>query len=280
VFKSFPVVVLATIAMTTQLKAAEPELRFEAAVVKPWVPNPNPLLGSPGCYVGPGMLQYNCRGTVPTLVAEALNLDDYQFKAAGPAYTITAKMSKPATRQQMDEMMGRFLQEHMGVRYHFEKRPIKAEFLIVTSPDLLVNLPVSNDPIPVAAEYNHPVIRGFHGPVPRFVHFAEVPEAYQSSKSPLWVEGQTPIACRNISFHLFAQLLYLQYKVPVIDETGVAQRFDLDLTIRHGEDGSVGTNLSEIRKILAKYGISLQSRQGVMDFVVLDKVADEAKFLN
>ena len=42
-FKSFPVVVLATIAMTTQLKAAEPELRFEAAVVKPWVPNPNPL---------------------------------------------------------------------------------------------------------------------------------------------------------------------------------------------------------------------------------------------
>jgi uncharacterized protein (TIGR03435 family) len=280
VFKSFPVVVLATIAITTQLKAAEPELRFETAVVKPWVPSPNPLLGSPGCYVGPGMLLYNCRGTVPALVAEALNLDDFQFKAAGPGYTITAKLSKPATRQQMDDMLGRFLQEQMGVRYHFEKRPIKAEFLIVTSPDLLVNLPISNDPIPVAAEYDHPVIRGFHGPVPRFVHFAEVPEAYRSSNSPLWVEGETRIACRNITFRLFAQLLYVQYKLPVIDETGVAQRFNLDLSVRRGEGGSGGTNLSDIRKILAKYGISLQPRQGVMDFMVLDQVADEAKFLN
>jgi len=146
VFKSFPVVVLATIAITTQLKAAEPELRFETAVVRPWVPSPNPLFGSPGCYFGPGMLQYNCRGTAPALVDEALNLDDFQFKAAGPGNTITAKLSKPAARQQMDEMLGRFLQEQMGVRYHFEKRRIKAEFLIVTSPDLLVNLPVSNNP--------------------------------------------------------------------------------------------------------------------------------------
>lgn len=239
------------------------------------VPSPNPLLGSPGCYVGPGMLQYNCRGTVPALVAEALNLDDFQFKPAGPGYTITAKLSKPATRQQMDEMLGRFLQEQMGVRYHSERRPIKAGFLNVTSPDLLVNLPVSTDPIPVAVEYDHPVIRGFHGPVPRFVHFAEVPERDRSTNS-----GETPIECRNITFRLFAQLLYVQYKLPVIDETGVAQRFNLDLTVRRGDGGSGGTNLSDIRKILAKYGISLQPRQGVMGFMVLDQVADEAKFLN
>lgn len=72
----------------------------------------------------------------------------------------------------------------------------------------------------------------------------------------------------------------MNYKVPVIDETGVAQRFNLDLTVRREVGGSGGTNVSDIRKVLAKYGISLQSRQGMIDFMVLDQVADEAKFLN
>jgi uncharacterized protein (TIGR03435 family) len=141
-FKSSPLIVLATITMTAQLKAAEPELRFEAAVVtavvKPAL-SVNPYESHYlGCYVGPGMLQYNCTGTVAGLVAEALNLENYQFKgpaftvgtgytftANDPVYAITAKLSKPATRQQMDEMLGRFLQETMEVRYHFEKRPFR-----------------------------------------------------------------------------------------------------------------------------------------------------------
>ncbi len=135
------------------------------------------------------------------------------------------------------------------MRYHFEKRPIEAEFLIVTSPDLLVNLPVSSNPVPIAAEYNHPTMPWFHGPVPQLLPFAEVPEGYTSNSS-LWVDGETPIVCRNISFHLFAQLLSLQYKVPVIDETGLSQRFNLDITVKRGEGSPVPTNLSEIRNRL------------------------------
>ena len=85
------------------------------------------------------------------LVAEALNLSDFQLGKVGPPeYVITAKLPEPATRQQMNEMLARFLQENMGVKYHFEKRPIEAGFLNVVSKELLKKFSVSHDPIPFA----------------------------------------------------------------------------------------------------------------------------------
>ena len=98
------VLVLAPVA---QSMASGPEQRFEAAVVKRYdhrndrnIPQLGGMIARVGCYVGPGRLQYNCSGSVPRLVAEALNLSPFQYEKAGPPeYVITAKLSEPADRK-------------------------------------------------------------------------------------------------------------------------------------------------------------------------------------
>src|ERR1017187_2143710 len=268
------VLVLAPVA---QSRASDPEKRFEAAVVKRYdhrndrsIPELGGSFASFGCYVGPGRLQYNCSGSVTRLVAEALNLSNFQFEKAGPPeYVITAKLSEPSTRQQMNDMLARFLQDQMGVRHHLEKRPIKAEFLTVASPELLKKLPVSHDPVPIADT-------GMLYQVGQFFEMKAVSS-----------DGEAPSVCRNNTFRLLAQVLHIYYGMPVIDETGLTTRFDLDFTIKWnpeepkivGEAKYAG-NLSEIRNLLRGYGISLQRREGVTDFLVVDHVADEDTFLN
>jgi hypothetical protein len=73
----------------------------------------------------------------------------------------------------------------------------------------------------------------------------------------------------------------------VIDETGYNQRFDLTVPVKWNlealkANGGRGprVNLSEIRKLLSGYGISLQTGMGITDFLVVDRVADEARFMN
>ena len=271
------VLVLAPVA---QSRASDTEQRFEAAVVKRYDHRNDrniPQLGVVslfGCYVGPGRLQYNCSGSVTKLMAEALGLSTFQIeKASPPEYVITAKLSEPATRQQMNDMLASFLQEHMGVRYHLEKRPIKAEFLIVASTELLKKLPASHDPVPFAdtSSASNPV------------H----PAGQFCKSKPGSHEGEIQTICTNTNFYLLAQILGRSYGVPVIDETGLTTRFDLDFTTKTNPEEpyvigepQYAANLSEIRKLLQGYGISLQARQGVTDFLVVDHVANEAAFLN
>jgi uncharacterized protein (TIGR03435 family) len=275
------VLVLAPVA---QSRASDPEQRFEAAVVKRYdhrndrnIP-PLGVVSLFGCYLGPGRLQYNCSDSVPRLVAEALNLSRFQFEEAGPPeYVITAKLPDPAPRQQMNDMLACFLQEHMGVRYHLEKKPIiKAEFLTVASQELLEKLPVSHDPVPLAL-----VSSGSS------LGWAMIPDGQFCEQRLGSREGESQVSCKNINFHLLAQILRRFFGVPVIDETGLTIRFDLAFTSKidpeepwNRDYGRPAWNLSEIRQLLGSYGISLQRRDGVTDFLVIDRVADEATFLN
>jgi uncharacterized protein (TIGR03435 family) len=279
-----PLIVLAAIAMAAQPQASGPEQRFEAAVVKHYDhrndhATPFGLAPLFGCYIGPGRLQYNCSGPVTKLMAEALNLSDFQFaKSSLPEYVVTAKLSRPATRQQLDDMLANFLQERMGVRYHLERRPIEGEFLTVVSQELLKKLPVSHDQVPLADAWSGPASM-LGSPMVRFGQFVD------SKAGP--VKGEIQLTCTNINFYLLAQLLHRYYEVPVIDETGLTQRFDLAFAARWDleelkEAGGMGPagNLSEIRKLLSTDGVSLRLRKGVTDFLVIDQIANEAKFLN
>lgn len=272
------VLVLAPVA---QPRASGPEERFEAAVVKRYDHrndrNLQPLgfVSLFGCYLGPSRLQLNCSGSVPRLVAESLDLSDFQFEKTGPPeYVITAKLSEPATRQQMDDMLAHFLHDQMGVRYHLEKRLIKkADFLTVASQELLKKLPVSHDPVSLAK-------------MPARPGFPPIPES-QFCQGTGDRDGASQATCSNVTFHTLAQLLYRFYGVPVIDETGLTTRFDITVTIKWNLDEpsipgepKYAANLAEIRQLFASYGISLQRREGVTDFLVIDHVADEAAFLN
>jgi uncharacterized protein (TIGR03435 family) len=274
-----PTPLVATMALAVMaVQSRAPEQRFEAAVVKRYDhrndhKSPWGMVPYFGCYLGPSRLQYNCSGSVTRLVAEALNLSDFQFEKAGPPeYVITAKLSDPATRQQMNDMLAHFLQEHMGIRFHLEKRTIKAEFLTVADPELLKKLPASHDPVP-PAEASSPGM-----PMPTIGQFFDQKPAY---------DGGSQIICKNINLYLLAQILHRYYGVPVIDETGLTTRFDLDFTTKINLEAPTvlgearyAVNLPEIRKLLGHYGIGLQRREGVTEFLVVDHVASEAAFLN
>jgi uncharacterized protein (TIGR03435 family) len=262
--KMFKMILVLLFAMAMVIQAAEPEPGFETAVLKRYNAQETKYLG---CFLGPGDLQYNCSGSVPALVAESLNFDPYQFRAAGPVYTIVAKLSKPAPREQIDAMLGRFLREKVGVVYHLEKRPIKAEVLRVTSREILKNLPVSADPIPLAVEFHVPQI-----PIRRSWQYVQQLETF--ARVPYY-----KLRCTNITFRMLAQLLYDKYGTPVIDETGITSRFNIEFTKEHSEDLGGGLDKSEVARVLRGWGISLTHQNSFTDFIVLDRVADESKFL-
>jgi hypothetical protein len=48
----------------------------------------------------------------------------------------------------------------------------------------------------------------------------------------------------------------------------------------YDSEATSAESLEDVTKLLKDYGISLKARKGVVDFLVIDKVADEKKFLN
>jgi uncharacterized protein (TIGR03435 family) len=223
------------------------------------------------CHVGPSRLQYNCSGSVPKLIGEALDLQAYQYKETGPEYVVTGKLSKPVKRSEMDATLAEFLRESMGVHYHLEKRPMKAEFLTVVNKQLLKELPESHDAIPLAEAM--PGQNGVHARWVEFVH-----------KEPVLDEpgvDQERLECKNISFRLLAEMLYTYYRTPIVDDTGTSERFNLTMVARWdlAEPGPA-RNFDDVKKILSKYGIAVQTRTGLVDFLVIDKVGAESGFIN
>jgi uncharacterized protein (TIGR03435 family) len=249
--------------------------QFEAVTVKPydhhndhntpWGPFP-----TFDCHVGPGRLQYNCSGSVPKLVGEALDLPAFEYKETGPEYVITGKLPKPLKRSEMDATLAEFLRDSMGVRYHLEKRPMKAEFLTVVDKQLLKQLPESHDAIPLAE-----AMTGKYGVHARWVEFV-----HKETVSNEPGVDQERLECKNISFRLFAEMLYTYYRTPIVDDTGMSVRFNLTMVARWdlAEPGPA-RNFDEVKKILSKYGIAVQTRTGLVDFLVIDKVAEESVFL-
>jgi uncharacterized protein (TIGR03435 family) len=201
-------------------------------------------------------------------MGEALDLQDFQFEEKGPEYTLTAKLSKPTTRSEMDATLAEFLRERMGVRYHFEKRPLKGEFLTVVNQELLKKLPESRDAIPPADVVT---VTGRHSRWLEFVQREPVPGP----------EDQERLECRNISFHFLAEMLHVYYRLPTVDDTGTSKRFNLTIVARWDRaDPGPARNLAEVKRILSEYGIAIQTRAGLVDFLVIDKVAAESEFIN
>jgi len=220
------------------------------------------------CHVGPSRLQYNCSGSIPKLMGEALDLQDFQYEERGPEYTLTAKLPNPATRSDMDAMLAKFLKERMGVRYHFEKRSMRAEFLTVVDRELLKKLPGSSDAVPLADVVNG---AGRHA---RWQAFVE----RQTIRGP---DDQERLECKNINFRLLAEMLQLYYRLPIVDDTGTSTRFNLTLVARWdpAEPGAA-RNFADIKRILSEYGIAIQSRNGLVDFLVIETVGAERDFIN
>ena len=245
--------------------------QFEAAFVKhydhkndrntPW--GPQPLFD---CHLGPGQLQYNCTGPASRLIAEALDLQKFQFndndKQPGAEYALTAKLSKPAKRFQIDAMLADYLQNQMGVRYHFEKRSVKGEFLTVVNKELLKKLPESHDDIPMADVFK------FGGRDIRWSDFVERE----------MIDGHETLKFRNINFQLLVEVLEQYFNLPIINDTGLNTRFDITLRFQWPQSGEP-LQLSDTKKFLAQYGLALQTRTGPIDYLVIDAVAPEGKFI-
>ena len=99
-------------------------------------------------------------------------------------------------------MLADFLKNQMGVRYHFEKRPVKGEFLTVVNKELLKKLPESHDDIPMAD------VSKTGG---RDEHYGDFVERQL-------IGDEEQLKCKNINFHLLVQLLQLYFRLPIIND--------------------------------------------------------------
>jgi uncharacterized protein (TIGR03435 family) len=247
--------------------------QFEAAVVKlydhkndrmgPW--GPYTMFG---CYVGPSPSVFRCEGSVVRLVAESPNLQPCQYKEPkGPEYVVVAKVPERSTRPALDLMLGSLLKSTVGVRYHFEKRSMKGLFLTVTDASSLKKLvPVD---APIAPER----------PVRDILYtnrwFAFVPDRHFNHDDEI-------IDLKNVDANLLVHFIFTYLRLPIMDATGIKHRFNMNFvlqwdTSRQGEREYL---LPQINKVLAQYGLALQARTGPVNFLIVDSVASENKFLN
>jgi uncharacterized protein (TIGR03435 family) len=238
-------------------QAVEVRPVFETAVVKAYTGD------TVGCPLGPGMLQFTCYGTLPELTGESLGLSPFQLQKSGPAYKITAKLSKPAKKPQRREMLRNFLADKLQVVYHLEKREMAARFLSVEHPELL------------AKATEAPAIEEFSpsGEWVQRLHFNRLPN------------GDQQIVLNYASLKELALFLsvFRIYGGPVVDETQEAKRFDFEFFIRAPLSGSGdGKHLddSDLTQLLKRIGVRAGYRKGLVDYLIIDQVAPEATFLN
>ena len=238
-------------------QTTQPQLVFETAVVKAYSD------GNVGCWMGPGMLQMTCYGTVPELTAESLGLFRFQFQKSGPDNNITAKLSSPATYPQRQEMLRNLLADNFKVLYHLEKREMAARFLSVAYPELLAK----TSEAPTVEEFSP------SGETIARMHRTTLPN------------GDVRFELKYASHHELAELfsVFRLWGGVVVDESQTAKKFDFVFFMRAPLQGSGdGTQWddSDLVDLLKRSGIRATYRKGMVDFLIIDHVAPDSAFLN
>jgi uncharacterized protein (TIGR03435 family) len=90
------------------------------------------------------------------------------------------------------------------------------------------------------------------------------------------------IDLKNVDANLLVHFIFTYLRLPIMDATGIKHRFNMNFvlqwdTSRQGEREYL---LPQINKVLAQYGLALQARTGPVNFLIVDSVASENKFLN
>ena len=259
---------------------------FEVASIKPIPDAPFTLLG---VMPHPGGRVMSPASTVRQLILTAYGLQDVQL-SGGPAWIATerfaleARAPADATRASVRSMVKALLAERFQLTAHFEKRELPAFALVLANRDGKLGprlqrsgsncapviappgVPIPPPPPPGAESGIMPVMPLEPlGQTCGFVNF------------PGWMSG------RKITMgHFVAQLAQLTRR-PVMDETGLAGDFDLDVTFMPDQPvrlngGAAPPELAQsdrpplVTAIHDDLGLKLDSRRRDVDVLVIDRV--------
>ena len=246
-----------------------PELRFEAASIRPSAAGGPPISGT--------TIQANrMRGSKVTLLAlirsvyfsEGLTSEN-QFEG-GPDWIRTDRWDFEAvatmtpTRAQFDEMLRNLLADRFKVRVRRERRELPIFALLVARDDRRLGANLTSVKVDCAAYKD-----GFNK-----LQSSRPPREPGAPLQPttcdtLLVANQGyRLAGRAVELSEFARMLTPYFEAPVIDRTGLPGQYDFELTFvrdLQATDGvPIGTALRE------QLGLRVERQQAPMDVVVIE----------
>lgn len=187
-------------------QTGEPPLKFEVASVKPAAPM-TPGRMAPALSGGPGTgdpTRYTARNrTVKSLLMEAYEMWSYQI--SGPReiedgqFDIVAKVPAGATREQFQAMLRNLLEERFQLKLHHENKQVPVYILVVGAKG------------PKLQKTRYDLAGAGGNPAPR----------------PMLALGRAVFPASPVSAMM--GLLTAELGRPVLDETGLKERYDITL---------------------------------------------------
>jgi uncharacterized protein (TIGR03435 family) len=234
--------------------------QFEVASIKAAAPDARGMRcrGGPGT-TDPGLL--TCENySLSYLVMMAYNLHGFQLPAPDwmdtARFNVVAKIPSGADRREFDSMLQKLLADRFGLRVHFEKKNMTVYELMVAK--------------------SGPKLKESHEPE------SAKPEAqWRPPAGGPPARTMARVSRKGDSIADLAKFLSNQLGQPVIDATGLAGRYDYDMSFLmepggraagpvalNGSEPDVGTGL--IQAVRDQLGLKLEKRKGQSDVLIVD----------
>ena len=221
---------------------------FEVASIKPTPPSelglPGGAGGGPGS-TNPGQFIWT-NAFLRDLILAAYDVPEPQAKGvlglpaqAGERYNLVAKVPRGATRDQLRPMLQRLLAERFGMIAHWEQKEVPSYRLIVArggsrlrEPE--IPLTPADDPA------QHPTL-GFEWPTDKAGWPTFPPGIPRIGRFGRKGDAMVHVTARMQTIGDLLQILSPFFDRPVVDETGLAGRYDFTLTFLPS-DNSLSTS--------------------------------------
>jgi uncharacterized protein (TIGR03435 family) len=286
---------LALTACAALAQTAETSPSFEVASVKPAAPITGNriavmLRGGPGT-PDPGQITYT-NVTVKNVLTQAYGVKEFQV--SGPSwldserYDIVAKLPRGATKTEFMGMLQNLLAERFKLTLHREKKDLPMYALVVgkNGPKLKASVdgpaPKEGDPAPTTGK----VAVGKDG-------FPVSPG--RGGASMMFMNGNIRLTGNGQTMARLAEMLSVQFDLPVVDMTGLTGNYDFtlyfspeglggmrlpggfpphpgeggpDTPAASAPDGQSSPNL--FAALQEQLGLKLEQRKGPVDLLVID----------
>ena len=261
--------VLAALASPAVAQLAPPPGSFEVVSIK--VSGPGSVRGSDGGpgSKDPGRFTYG-RAELLSLILHAYNVQPFQVQSRIPldrdAFDLVAKVPQGATKEDFRVMLRNFLADRFHLKARVEKKDFDSAVLVVAPGGLKMTpsgTKATAEPSGRTSACEFPALPvGRPGFVSRFTS----------------VHGVT-VACavaREQSVASLAGMLYQYNEMPVVDGTGIMDKFDFTLEYSVGLAASPGTepvDAQELSRALKQQlGLQIVKRKTPFDFVVVESI--------
>jgi uncharacterized protein (TIGR03435 family) len=261
---------IASVAFLLPLAAAgqtkDPSLVFDAASLKPAAPTASGriygLKGGPGSTDPTTLTATNM--TLLALLMEAYGMKSYQISSPSgidiARFDIVARVPRDTTQEQLHAMIRNLLDERFKLSLHHQPKEVAVYALTVGK----------NGPKVKEAKLGQTPHASKNGMVPK--NMAGLPQVTMVALQ----NGQRRSIFTAAPMSKLADMLAHWLGRPVLDETGLATKYDftLDYTPEGGEpdpratDGDSGP--SAFAAVQEQLGLKLESRKSVVDFLVVD----------